>query len=173
MSWLYVVHDWAEHQGHIAAYKTRAQKAARARWSGSDASRIASSNAPSIVKHACSNAPAVPSLQRSSDPSLQRPPPGAAEGLDEPGEREPVGSAPPQLRVEPLSREAAAEESRRRQAVTQALTGQGVHPAKAALLAKRRSLTADVVFEHANLIATMPGINDPAAFLVRTLERAG
>lgn len=47
----YQVHDWLDHSGHLAAYKLRAQKAAKARWSKNatstelDATSIACSSA--------------------------------------------------------------------------------------------------------------------------------
>ena len=53
----YAVHQWADHQGHIEAFKTRARAAATARW---DKARAASNAQASIEQ--CSNS-ATPALQ--------------------------------------------------------------------------------------------------------------
>lgn len=44
---IYEVNDWLDHSGHLAAFKKRAQKAARKRWG----IKRKSSNATSIAKH--------------------------------------------------------------------------------------------------------------------------
>lgn len=53
----WVCHDWKDHQGHLAAFKERAERAAKARWNKARKLKDASSNAPSIAP---SNAPTIP-----------------------------------------------------------------------------------------------------------------
>ncbi len=66
-----MVHDWAEHEGHISAFSERAKAAAKARWDKARGGKDppegdAPSNATST---ASSNAPALP-----SKPSFPSPP---------------------------------------------------------------------------------------------------
>lgn len=89
--WLQV-HEWAEHQGHLAVFKARAKNAALSRWKkGADASSNASSNAASTPSgNASSNALTV----QGSTSQNTHPPPAA------PAKREMViqAPAPPQAK---------------------------------------------------------------------------
>lgn len=57
------MHDWEEHQGHLAAFKVRGREMAKKRWgkaksAGSDAARIATGNATcNAASNTVSNAP--------------------------------------------------------------------------------------------------------------------
>lgn len=58
----WVCHDWLEHQGHLAAFKDRAERAAKARWDKARKLKKAASNAQASPKHASSNTPSLPSV---------------------------------------------------------------------------------------------------------------
>lgn len=53
----YVVHDWFDHAGHLAAFKKRAKTAAKKRWK-----KYATSIPSSNRKHQITNAPNLPNL---------------------------------------------------------------------------------------------------------------
>lgn len=72
----YVLHDWLEYQGHLAAYKIRGKKAAMARWSKLAGEVVKAVNATSIPEgcHKQSPKPAKPTdlTKPTKDPPTPR-----------------------------------------------------------------------------------------------------
>ena len=58
----WVCHDWLEHQGHLAAFKDRAERGAKARWDKARMLKAGASNAKPEPKHSSSNAPSLPTV---------------------------------------------------------------------------------------------------------------
>jgi hypothetical protein len=94
---VFVVHEWAEHEGHIAAFKVRAKRAAGARWSklaGSDPD--ATSNATSIAKEDGKQCP-IP-----TKPTNQSPQPPEGGGKAPRAGEEPPAEIPRSLDTAPF-----------------------------------------------------------------------
>lgn len=72
----WVCHDWLDHQGHLAAFKDRAERAAKARWDKARKLKGDASNAQASDKQcpipAVPTKPSVPANQRNPAPDWAR-----------------------------------------------------------------------------------------------------
>lgn len=83
----YQVHDWQEHQGHIAALRARGQAGAKKRWADMKASADALAMPQALLKHTPSNAPSVPTIPTKQQ--RQQKTEGSASNASEPPRQEP------------------------------------------------------------------------------------
>lgn len=64
----FVIHDWLEHQGHLAAYKIRGRKAAKKRWESMAGQSLDATSMPQAMLDACHKQCPIPSNQPTEDP---------------------------------------------------------------------------------------------------------